>query len=416
MTQKYKLKEFEIGDIKVDNGTKSTVTDINPTTGAISWSIQQIPNIDKLVGDVDELTTTAKKVYQKAKDDKKFLDIYEQARSLRNVIRTHVRNNYPDDYKKAMRENINEESSSVYKMIVDLILNAKSKYPVYYNTSRGWVNVGGTGYQGGDLVTIFKAKQGQSTSIKNVFYKAAQTPDETKKEVERLSKGKISVDLEGKGSSAILKYNLREEEEVEEMSTSGAAGGYLTPYAFRKKGAKADDEAYKELGYTVVKEKALPVVRKKLAKVPKAKKVASKYRMKMPSGMVSSFNENIEEQYPSFEVDQNIKYQDTVITKGYWSYTGKESAGRGVYLNVMNQQMQAFNREDIEIFQKNLPTHFNIIDEAYGDGEDLGPGPKAGPEGVVDSAYIKQFKYKLVPKKNGTYVQKGSGMIVKKLF
>ena len=379
MAYKYKLKEFEIGDVKVDNGTKSTVTDIDSTTGAISWSIQQIPNIDKLVEDVDELTATAKKVYQKAKDDKKFLDIYEQARSLRNVIRTHVRNNYPDDYKKAMRENMNEESSSVYKMIVDLILNAKSKYPVYYNTSRGWVNVGGTGYQGGDLVTIFKAKQGQSTSIKNVFYKAAQTPDETKKEVERLSKGKISVDLEGKGSSAILKYNLREEEEVEEMSTSGAAGGYLTPYAFRKKGAKADDEAYKELGYTVVKED--------------------------------------ESQYPSFEVDKNIKYQDMNITKGYWSYTGKESGGRGVYLNVINQQMLGFNREDIEIFRKNLPNHFSIIDEsAEQPGEDLGPGPKATEDGVKDSAYTKQFKYKLVPKnKDGTYVQKGSGMVVKKL-
>ena len=379
MAYKYKLKEFEVGDVKVADGVKSTVTDIDSNTGAISWSIQQIPNIDKLVEDVDELTSTAKKVYQKTKDDKKFLDIYEQARSLRNVIRTHVRNNYPDDYKKAMRENINEESSSVYKMVVDLILNAKSRYPVYYNTSRGWVNVGGTGYQGGDLVTIFKAKQGQSTNIKNVFYKAAQTPNETKKEVERLSKGKISVDLEGKGSSAILKYNLREEEEVDEMSTSGAAGGYLTPYAFRKKGAKADDEAYTELGYTVVKED--------------------------------------ESQYPSFEVDRNIKYDDMNITKGYWSYTGKESAGRGVYLNVMNQQTLGFNREDIKTFQKNLPNHFTIIDESTEQpGEDLGPGPKAGDEGVTDSAYTKQFKYKLVPKKNGTYVQKGSGMIVKNVF
>jgi hypothetical protein len=140
------------------------------------------------------------------------------------------------------------------------------------------------------------------------------------------------------------------EKEVEEVSTSGAAGAYNTPYAFRKKGAKADDEAYKELGYKVVKEKALPVVRKKLAKIPKAKKVASKYRMKMPSGVVSSL--------------------------GY-------TMGEG----------------------------------ALGDGADLGPGPKAGPEGVTNNAYTKQFKYKLVPKnKDGTYVQKGAGMIVKKLY
>lgn len=33
-----------------------------------------------------------------------------------------------------------------------------------------------------------------------------------------------------------------------------------------------------------------------------------------------------------------------------------------------------------------------------GPGATLGKGPKAGPEGVKDNAYIKQFKYKLAPK------------------
>ena len=201
MAQKYKLTEREIGDVKIDNGTKSTVTAIDPTTGAITWSISQIPNIDRLLDESDDLVKTAKGVYTKSKDDKKFLDIYKQARSLRNTIRTHIRNNYPEEYKK----------------------------------SRG-VN----------------------------------------------------------------------EEDVDEASMSGAAGSYLTPYAFRKKGSKPDDEAYKELGYKAVKE--------------------------------------------------------------------------------------------------------NI-------GATLGPGPKAGLEGVKNNAYVKQFKYKLVPKtKKGTYVQKGSGMIVKNLF
>jgi len=253
MAYRYKLKEIEVGDIEFDNGTKSTVTNIDPETGAVSWDIDYIPNIDKLVEDSMKLASTAKGVYQKAKDDKKFLDIYEQAKQLRNVIRTHVRNNYPEDYKKAIRE-----------------------------------------------------------------------------------------------------------EEVDEVSMSGAAGAYLTPYAFRKKGSKSDDEAYKKLGYKVVKEKALPVVRKKLAKVPKAKKVASKYRMKMPSGLVSTLG-----------------------------YTVSEDATKSA----------------------------NIHKQGQHPGEDLGPGPKAGDEGVTDNAYTKQFKYKLVPKnKDGTYVQKGSGMVVKNLF
>lgn len=50
-------------------------------------------------------------------------------------------------------------------------------------------------------------------------------------------------------------------------------------------------------------------------------------------------------------------------------------------------------------------------------GATLGPGPKAGPEGVKDNYYVKKFKYTLVPKdKNGNYVQKGSGLEVKNLF
>ena len=50
-------------------------------------------------------------------------------------------------------------------------------------------------------------------------------------------------------------------------------------------------------------------------------------------------------------------------------------------------------------------------------GEKLGPGPKAGPEGVEDNYYVKKFKYKLVPKdKNGNYVQKGSDLEVLNLF
>ena len=50
-------------------------------------------------------------------------------------------------------------------------------------------------------------------------------------------------------------------------------------------------------------------------------------------------------------------------------------------------------------------------------GASLGPGPKAGPDGVKDNYYVKKFKYKLVSKnKNGNYVQKGSDLEVKQLF
>jgi len=51
------------------------------------------------------------------------------------------------------------------------------------------------------------------------------------------------------------------------------------------------------------------------------------------------------------------------------------------------------------------------LPESKDPGKDLGPGPKASENGVKDNAYVKQFGYKLVPKKI-----KGSGLEVKQLF
>jgi len=97
MGYKYKLKEIEVGDEEVRDGFLSTVTDIDPQTGGITWDILQIPNLDKLLDESDDLVKTAKGVYVKTKDDKKFLEIYEDSRKLRNTIRTHIRNNYPEE-------------------------------------------------------------------------------------------------------------------------------------------------------------------------------------------------------------------------------------------------------------------------------------------------------------------------------
>jgi hypothetical protein len=218
---KYKLKEapsepielkldskekFKVGDVKSDGGIESVVTDVDSETGRISWDINYLPDFEELFTNVTDLVNTAKGVYTKTKTDNKLRLIYDEARALKNTIRTHIRNEYPTEYKQIT-------------MTEDKDLDEMS-------------TTGG-----------------------------------------------------GAGAASF---------------TPGTGGQYATPFAFRKKGQKANDKAYKEIGYKAVK-------------------------------------------------------------------------------------------EDV--------------------GEDLGPGPKAGPEGVTDSAYVKQFAYKLVPKKI-----KGSGMVVKQLF
>jgi len=278
MGYKYKLKEIEVGDEEVRDGFLSTVTDIDPQTGGITWDILQIPNLDKLLDESDDLVKTAKGVYVKTKDDKKFLEIYEDYRKLRNTIRTHIRNNYPEEYKRSrgVNEEDIDEATGINGDVIDLNPGNKTKLGNYVKLPH---------HLAAALLDVADEIMGKEASTIGSQPQIKQALALLKKAAEKAMTG---------------------EKPVDEVSTSGAAGAYNTPYAFRLKGQKANDKAYKEIGYKEVKE---------------------------------------------------------------------------------------------------------------GIGATLGPGPKASEEGVKDNAYVKQFKYKLVPKnKDGTYVQKGAGMIVKKLY
>ena len=48
-----------------------------------------------------------------------------------------------------------------------------------------------------------------------------------------------------------------------------------------------------------------------------------------------SLNES-DSNYPDFDLNKNIRYQDTSISSGMWRYTGKEQGGKGVYRNLNN--------------------------------------------------------------------------------
>jgi len=74
--------------------------------------------------------------------------------------------------------------------------------------------------------------------------------------------------------------------------------------------------------------------------------------------------------YPDFDLNKNIRYQDTSISSGMWRYTGQEQGGKGVYRNLNNGQILAFDRGDFDIFKNNLSSHFDIS-ESYGRGEML---------------------------------------------
>ena len=178
---------FKVGQVSFsDDGTsKSTITNIDKETGAIKWEITQLPGFDKLMEELDDVLDTSKRVFQKTKADNKWREIYEDIRSVRNKARTHLRNEYPEEFKRMRRRNILED-------------------------------------------------------------------------------------------------------EVEEISPSGAAGAYNTPFAF---------------------------VRKPLKPKGRKKKNKSKYRMKMPSGLVSTLG---------YTMNERIDYDEALTLRGILADYEKE--------------------------------------------------------------------------------------------
>lgn len=101
-----------------------------------------------------------------------------------------------------------------------------------------------------------------------------------------------------------------------------------------------------------------------------------------PGGPDFSALKEATSKYPDFDLDKNIKYQDTSISSGMWRYTGKEQGGKGVYRNLMNDQFLGFSSDDFDFFKKHLGSHFDIseslneveigdtvkIDKNYGGG------------------------------------------------
>jgi uncharacterized protein YdhG (YjbR/CyaY superfamily) len=99
---KYKLKELEVGDVEYNKGTKSTVTDIDPETGRITWDIQEVPDFESVFRNLKK----AKEFMDKLSRNKEFRQdqviqkIQQEIAKSFNELRTHVRKNYPEEYSR----------------------------------------------------------------------------------------------------------------------------------------------------------------------------------------------------------------------------------------------------------------------------------------------------------------------------
>jgi hypothetical protein len=108
---KYKLKEngFNVGDKDVKNDIESTITDIDPSTGGVSWDIKKLPSIETVFNKLKDLSEYVNTLDIDTEDD--FIDdLNSKIKNLFHSYRTHIRNRYPEAYNKL--KGVNEISTS----------------------------------------------------------------------------------------------------------------------------------------------------------------------------------------------------------------------------------------------------------------------------------------------------------------
>ena len=376
----------EVGKVTFskDGDTKYTVTDVNPETGQVSWKVETLPAFDKLLDDADELITTSRGVYTKTKSDEKFREFFEEAKILRNKIRKHLRNEYPDEYKRIQMFGEGE---------VDEI--SLSGAAGAYNTPFAFRKKGS------------KPNVGALTKL---GYKLV------KKDKEDVNEGTCGYDRDVNGKKLKGPGGLGEGDTYEKMAAKGKKAGNLKQGTVRKR-----------LGIKKGEKIPLSLINKELARMRKMDKDKDKKGVQL--------GDKNQKYYKALQLSKTLKTttnvnEEKAITFRPGTLDDMELSTRildkeGIKYKVNNYDLILSDDDYLVVLDYlkgrnnvNVNLSNSIINEnSKNPGAILGPGPKAGPDGVTDNYYVKAYKYKLVPKtKDGTYVQKGSGLNVKKLF
>lgn len=222
--KKYGEVDLENDFVSNDFDTYYKFIGTNPGGGA-KHKVIQLPSFIKMYVDLKDIVESIKDLSKNKElvGDKKAKELFELLKSNFRKLQSYLRTERPDQHHilkvqghitsvneqyKELKEHLSSLNEALseedYHRLIELINSANSHLPIYYSPSWNVVNIGGTGYDRGDLVKHFNAKPGTSSTIKNLFYHAAKTPEETKEAVERLSNGKISVELD----RSLVKYKL----------------------------------------------------------------------------------------------------------------------------------------------------------------------------------------------------------------
>ena len=215
---KYKLKEIKVGDTDVRKGVRTTVSAVDPETGAITYDVENVADFSSTYNALQqarEFLNTLEKTGN-AKNDTTIDKFAEDIAKLFNAFRSHIRKNYPEEYKRVLR-------------LKENVLQGPKTKEVY---------------EKGDTIIYQKDDMARSGKIE------LRTQD---------FDYYVSDDSDGKGyivkREDIIGLNLEEQSSTSQGGFAAAGGSgaqYATPFAFRKKGKKGPSIYYYKLGYKPV--------------------------------------------------------------------------------------------------------------------------------------------------------------------
>tara|TARA_R110001592_G_scaffold25326_2_gene96306 strand:+ start:164 stop:667 length:504 start_codon:yes stop_codon:yes gene_type:complete len=125
LTKLYNIKESVFEDLR-DRGNPSSGNKgkdrekdfyfvdepANSETGRVSSKVVYKSSLSNMVKDIEAEAIDMKKLSDENPDDMVIYKIAEELKELFNIFRTHVRKNYPDEYKKISEEEIDEQNTT----------------------------------------------------------------------------------------------------------------------------------------------------------------------------------------------------------------------------------------------------------------------------------------------------------------
>ncbi len=220
LTEQKTDKRFEKGEIDVEGGAKTTVSDVDPQTGTVTFDVEYLPDFEKLFDDFAAVLKSSRDIAKETKEDPKFEEFFIEIRKLRNAVRTHLRNEYPKEYRQ-IKDKAGLAEVAVAKKVKDL---------------------------SDDALKALIAKVSADKSISDVG---------------KYLKDKLDINISDSKVKSVLDKSLPKFESsmtgggvAGASFTPGVGGQYATPYAFNKnKNADGTDRDIltKKYGFKIAK-------------------------------------------------------------------------------------------------------------------------------------------------------------------